>query len=64
MYWSGDLAYRDAEGWFFFAGRSNDWLRVDGENFAAGTVESIVARYPTPARWRCSQSPTIRSVTA
>ncbi|HZP31543.1 MAG TPA: AMP-binding protein [Acidimicrobiia bacterium] len=46
IYWSGDLAYRDADGWFFFAGRSNDWLRVDGENFAAGPVESIVMRYP------------------
>jgi fatty-acyl-CoA synthase len=45
-YWSGDLAYRDADGWFFFAGRSNEWLRVDGENFAAGPVEAIVARHP------------------
>ena len=46
IYWSGDLAYRDADGWFFFAGRSNEWLRVDGENFAAGPVEAIVLRYP------------------
>jgi fatty-acyl-CoA synthase len=46
LYWSGDLAYRDADGWFFFAGRSNEWLRVDGENFAAGAVESILLRYP------------------
>ena len=45
-YWSGDLAYRDAEGWFFFAGRTNDWLRVDGENFSAGPVEKILARFP------------------
>lgn len=45
-YWSGDLAYRDKEGWFYFAGRSNEWLRVDGENFAAAPVEAIVARYP------------------
>ena len=45
IYWSGDLAYRDADGWFFFAGRSNEWLRVDGENFAAGPVEAIVLRY-------------------
>jgi fatty-acyl-CoA synthase len=44
-YWSGDLAYRDADGWFYFAGRSNDWLRVDGENFAAAPVESIVGRH-------------------
>lgn len=46
IYWSGDLAYRDADGWFYFAGRSNEWLRVDGENFAAGPVEAIVMRYP------------------
>src|SRR5262249_48240574 len=30
-YWSGDLAYRDRDGVFYFAGRSDDWLRVDGE---------------------------------
>jgi fatty-acyl-CoA synthase len=45
-YWSGDLAYRDAEGWLYFAGRSNEWLRVDGENFAAAPIEAIIARYP------------------
>ena len=45
-YWSGDLAYRTADGWLFFAGRSNEWLRVDGENFAAAPVEAIVARFP------------------
>ncbi len=45
-YWSGDLAYRDADGWLYFAGRSNEWLRVDGENFAADPVATIVARYP------------------
>jgi fatty-acyl-CoA synthase len=46
VYWSGDLAYRDDDGWFYFAGRSNEWLRVDSENFAAAPVERIVARYP------------------
>ncbi len=46
IYWSGDLAYRDADGWFFFAGRSNEWLRVDGENFSAAPVEAIVLRHP------------------
>jgi len=44
-YWSGDLAYRDGEGWLYFAGRSNEWLRVDGENFAAGPVETIISRH-------------------
>jgi len=45
-YWSGDLAYRDGDGWLYFAGRSNEWLRVDGENFAAAPVEAIVGRHP------------------
>ena len=45
-YWSGDLAYRDADGYLYFAGHSNDWLRVDSENFAAAPVEAILSRYP------------------
>ncbi|HEX4863897.1 MAG TPA: AMP-binding protein [Acidimicrobiales bacterium] len=45
-YWSGDLAYRDDSGWFYFAGRSNEWLRVDGENFSAAPVEAIISRHP------------------
>jgi fatty-acyl-CoA synthase len=45
-FWSGDLAYRDGEGVFWFAGRSHDWLRVDGENFAAAPVERILMRHP------------------
>jgi fatty-acyl-CoA synthase len=44
-YWTGDLGYRDEDGTFYFAGRSSDWLRVDGENFAAGPVENVIARY-------------------
>ncbi len=47
MYWSGDLAYRDAEGWVYFAGRTSDWLRVDGENLAAAPIERILMRHPS-----------------
>ncbi len=46
IYWSGDLGYRDAAGFFYFAGRNMDWLRVDGENFAAGPIERILTRHP------------------
>jgi acyl-CoA synthetase (AMP-forming)/AMP-acid ligase II len=46
IYWTGDLAYRDEQGYFYFAGRDYDWLRVDGENFAAAPVERILARQP------------------
>ena len=44
--WTGDLAYRDADGWFWFAGRTTDWLRVNSENFAAAPVERVLARCP------------------
>jgi fatty-acyl-CoA synthase len=44
-YWTGDLAYRDEEGTFYFAGRTADWLRVDGENFAAAPVERVLGRH-------------------
>jgi fatty-acyl-CoA synthase len=46
---SGDLAYRDADDVFWFAGRVGDWLRVDSENFAAAPVERILARYDDAA---------------
>ncbi len=46
MYWSGDLAYKDADGWIYLAGRTADWMRVDGENLAAGPIERILQRLP------------------
>jgi fatty-acyl-CoA synthase len=46
IYWSGDLAYLDEKGFIYFAGRDSEWLRVDGENFAAAPVERILARLP------------------
>lgn len=46
FYWTGDLGYRDEQGFFYFAGRDFEWLRVDGENFAAAPVERILARHP------------------
>jgi fatty-acyl-CoA synthase len=49
MYWSGDLAYRDADGWIYLAGRTADWMRVDGENLAAAPIERIIQRLPAVA---------------
>src|SRR5690606_38844409 len=46
MYWSGDLAYRDADGWIYLAGRTADWMRVDGENLTAAPIERILLRLP------------------
>ncbi|MBI2169466.1 MAG: AMP-binding protein [Actinobacteria bacterium] len=45
-YWSGDLGYVDADGYLYFAGRNADWIRVGGENFPAGPIEAVIARYP------------------
>ncbi|WP_262064481.1 long-chain-fatty-acid--CoA ligase [Streptomyces sp. STR69] len=44
-YWTGDLFYRDTDGYLYFAGRTDDRLRVDSENLAAAMIESILARY-------------------
>jgi fatty-acyl-CoA synthase len=45
IFWSGDLGYRDEQGFLYFAGRDFDWLRVDGENFAAAPIERILTRH-------------------
>ncbi|MFE1285441.1 AMP-binding protein [Streptomyces sp. NPDC058751] len=48
-YWTGDLFYRDADGFLYFAGRADDRLRVDSENLAAAMIENILARYEDAA---------------
>jgi fatty-acyl-CoA synthase len=45
-YHTGDLGYRDAAGFVYFAGRDAEWLRVDGENFLARPIEAILQRHP------------------
>jgi fatty-acyl-CoA synthase len=45
-YWSGDLGYVDGRGFLYFAGRKGDWIRVDGENTSALTIERVLRRHP------------------
>ena len=45
-YHSGDLAYRDEDGFVYFAGRLGDWMRVDGENLGTAPIERVLMRYP------------------
>ena len=45
-YWTGDLGYLDAAGFLYFAGRRGDWIRVDGENISAVTIERVLRRHP------------------
>ncbi|MGH3675680.1 MAG: long-chain-fatty-acid--CoA ligase FadD17 [Mycobacterium sp.] len=46
VYHSGDLAYRDEDGYVFFAGRLGDWMRVDGENLGSAPIERVLLRHP------------------
>ena len=45
-FWSGDLAYADAGGYVFFAGRGTERLRVDGENLAVAPIEAVLREFP------------------
>lgn len=45
-YWTGDLGYLDGAGFIYFAGRRGDWIRVDGENISALTIEHVLRRHP------------------
>ena len=49
MYW-WRLAYKDADGFVYLAGRTADWMRVDGENLAAAPIERIFQRLPAVNR--------------
>jgi carnitine-CoA ligase len=43
---SGDLAYQDDDGYFFFVDRKNDFMRRRGENISSFEVEKIINRHP------------------
>jgi len=45
-FYTGDLGYRDAEGFIYFAGRDAEWIRVGGENFLARPIEDVLCRHP------------------
>ncbi|MGI9576943.1 MAG: AMP-binding enzyme, partial [Microthrixaceae bacterium] len=45
-YWSGDLGYLDRDRYLYFAGRTADWVRVDGENFPSGPIDEAIASHP------------------
>ncbi|WP_072803696.1 AMP-binding protein [Rhodococcoides yunnanense] len=45
MYFSGDLAYADADGYAYFAGRSSGWMRIAGENLGTAPIDRILMRH-------------------
>lgn len=44
--YTGDLAYRDEDGFIFFLGRKKDSLRRRGENISAWEVERVINDHP------------------
>jgi crotonobetaine/carnitine-CoA ligase len=52
-YRTGDLAYQDEEGWFFFVGRKKDVIRRRGENISAAEVELVIMSHPNVLECAC-----------
>ncbi|MGH7090568.1 MAG: class I adenylate-forming enzyme family protein [Stellaceae bacterium] len=49
-YVTGDVFRRDADGFFFFVGRSDDMFVSGGENIYPGDVERMLERHPAVAQ--------------
>jgi long-chain acyl-CoA synthetase len=45
-YYSGDICRRDADGFYYFVGRTDDMFVSGGENIFPGEVEALLARHP------------------
>jgi acyl-CoA synthetase (AMP-forming)/AMP-acid ligase II len=45
-YYTGDICRRDADGWYYFVGRTDDMFVSGGENIFPGEVEALLARHP------------------
>jgi len=44
--WTGDLAWRDADGFFFHAGRAKEILKISGHRVSPVEIEPAIARHP------------------
>lgn len=44
--WTGDLACRDSDGFFFHQGRSKEILKIGGHRVSPIEIEHVVARHP------------------
>lgn len=46
---TGDLGWRDADGWFHLIGRTKDMVRRGGENISCTEVENVINEHPAVA---------------
>ena len=49
MYWTGDEARRDEEGYFWILGRADDVIKVSGHRLGTSEIESSVVSHPSVA---------------
>jgi acyl-CoA synthetase (AMP-forming)/AMP-acid ligase II len=47
--WTGDLARRDPDGFFFHQGRSKEILKIGGHRVSPIEIEHVIARHPEVA---------------
>ncbi|HEX9685760.1 MAG TPA: class I adenylate-forming enzyme family protein [Burkholderiales bacterium] len=45
-YYTGDVCRRDADGFYFFVGRTDDMFVSGGENIYPGEIETLLQRHP------------------
>ena len=53
IYYSGDMAHIALHGgkrYLYFDGRTDNWIRKDGENFAAEPIGQVISEYPAITR--------------
>ena len=47
--WTGDLAWKDADGFFFIVGRSKEMLKIGGHRVSPAEIEHALQRHPEVA---------------
>ena len=47
--WTGDLACRDSDGFFFHRGRAKEILKIGGHRVSPGEIEQVLAAHPDVA---------------
>lgn len=47
--WTGDLAHRDADGFFYHCGRAKEILKIGGHRVSPIEIEEVIARHPDVA---------------
>ena len=46
MFWTGDIGYQDANGYFYILDRLKDMIVTGGENVYSGEVEAVLYGHP------------------